>query len=222
MTTPDTREGLDGAMKRLIWLLGDVAERLPLTDVGRERYGELIGWQHELAAYTLTPKGAASPVVVSEGSVAELDAMIAEVEGAVRFREQEGKRDVLPAFHGIDPISKKRLDVDEDKHYGERHRRIAEIERKLLNALRMARAALGAAPRGNDPTYWRDGEDGYRIAIEKDDADWVASIAGISVGPQSGHGATREDALCHLVCALTLLAETQAEDAAPRGTGEPG
>jgi hypothetical protein len=30
---------------RLVWLLGDVAERLPFTDVGRERYGELLGWK---------------------------------------------------------------------------------------------------------------------------------------------------------------------------------
>lgn len=40
--------------KRLIWLLGDVAERLPHTDVGRERYGELLGWQHTLRESHLT------------------------------------------------------------------------------------------------------------------------------------------------------------------------
>jgi len=55
------REGEDWS--RLIWLLGDVAERLPMTDVGRERYGELLGWQHILkdAALPTTPSSGTKP-----------------------------------------------------------------------------------------------------------------------------------------------------------------
>lgn len=38
-------------IKRLVWLLQDVADRLPATDVGRERYGECLGFVAQLVDY---------------------------------------------------------------------------------------------------------------------------------------------------------------------------
>jgi hypothetical protein len=42
-------------LNRLAWLLRDVAERLPMTDVGRERYGELLGFVTEIESLEPRP-----------------------------------------------------------------------------------------------------------------------------------------------------------------------
>jgi hypothetical protein len=112
------------------------------------------------------PDKASSPAAPAEREqfMAELDAMIVEQEGAVRFRAQEAKLEVLPAFHGKSPITGKRLDVDEDRNYGATHRRIGAQEQARLDALLAIRSILAGYRRAAEPKKLpcdRCGDDGH-------------------------------------------------------------
>jgi len=88
-----------------------------------------------------------------EEALATIDEMIAAKRAAIRFRDQEGKLDVRPAFHGRPIGGEHVIDLPEDREYGARHRRIGAMEQRRLDALLVARAALserGAAPRTPD------------------------------------------------------------------------
>ena len=93
-----------------------------------------------------TPDAEPLPDVRAE-DVAEIDAMIAKLESSIRYRDEESKTEVLPEFHG--KMFGRRVDVEEDKQYGERHRTIKEIEQKRLDALRAALAVLEAVQARN-------------------------------------------------------------------------
>lgn len=75
-----------------------------------------------------------------------------------------------------------------------------------------------------------DGGEGARIEVLWSDADacWVAELHGCEAGePTIGTGATKEDALCDLACALACLADAchglwQEAEAARRPSSERG
>lgn len=68
-----------------------------------------------------------------------------------------------------------------------------------------------------------DGSEGYRVTVgwSDDDDAWIARLHGLDVSTSAtGHGDTKEEALCHLACSLALLADVLHDELHPREPDE--